>query len=911
MSFNNLAFNVSKSTPTTSTSNTNTTFSKATPSSSKGNSTESTTVQSSSSSDGRNELSGVSASTEGSSSQHKLPFAKPLPSLPTTSNSDSETHKVEHLPYKGSPSSSKLGFSPTLTAPAVVTIDNKTNDVQTNDVQTKGNSKTDLIGLFDKFDIKGERTPHSGVTNTSKHSDDLISLDTEEAASENRTIDEKADTTENKLEKMESDDGDTTKGSLSSSEREKPKLTVEKINNTAHLLMTIQPYIPPDDSSSSATAGTEIHEGEDHTPEKAVSSSSGDNPESITTIVDESRQPDEKEKTHADQNSSELSTEISPGEHTLEVSTATAEQHNVQLHSDVDSRDSQSTHFEEGNADKDKTIHEAASYTSSTSQAPSAATSPSKTPLGDITGNESEYKGIDDIKIDTKDLETSQPDSPIGKTHLNIKYKVNPTEQHQESHKAFDFQIFLLQIRKKSADPIVRYLRSFLGSYIKQVNTFSAEQRISIIEDFKSFIHEKFKLYEPFASMDSIDLENSREGLEKLLMNRLYDLCFPPEVLKTASPINIPGPYTEDLIQDKKFSTQLEKYSWINGWHFDIDMAHLSSVSFKDGQDFLDFATTELNKINNYRAPRDKIICILNSCKIIFSYLKISHKETNADSFIPLLILVIIKAKTDHLISNIHYIQSFRSKEWLLHGETSYYLSSIEGAISFIQNMTKDDLTITGEEYNAHMEAWEAQIRLKEKQEKEEMEKLQKLELKQKELREQRDDDEYRPPTPKRKLSQPQPYHVRAGSLENGEPTQSGSNLSPSNVLFSSAELLTKSISQFLSPSPQNTNGHDNSNRGTDELSPVNSPPPPALPPRKSSRAVPLAPVNESRGNTQYQPEAPTEDEIDSEQMKAAYDILKDVFPTLDTNILKDIIFLHKGNVDVCIDACLPLVEDE
>ena len=105
---------------------------------------------------------------------------------------------------------------------------------------------------------------------------------------------------------------------------------------------------------------------------------------------------------------------------------------------------------------------------------------------------------------------------------------------------------------------------------------------------------------------------------------------------------------------------QLEKFSWINGNHLDIDMNDLANKIVKNDQSFLEYAITELNKINNYRAPRDKIICILNACKIIFSYLKLSKQETNADSFIPILILVIFKAKTDHLISNIHYIENFR-----------------------------------------------------------------------------------------------------------------------------------------------------------------------------------------------------------------------------------------------------------
>ncbi|CAD1813529.1 Vacuolar sorting protein 9 (VPS9) domain family protein [Candida parapsilosis] len=916
MSFNNLAFNVSKSTPTTSTSNTNTTFSKSVTSSSKGsnsNATEPINLQpsSSSSAESNNDLAKVSSSADATASPQKSPIHKATPSHSTTAQADSDNQTVDHLPFIASPPSTKLGLSPTLTAPAVVTIDNEAKNVH-----TKGKSKTDLIGLFDKFDIKGERGSHSSSGDKPETSNDLIDLNKDEISAEKRTVEEEHDT-EHKLEKMESDDGDTSKETASVTEKDKdgPTLTVEKMSNTAHLMMTIQPYFPPEEASSSVVSNSQDPSMEEGKSQQAEPIREEKDKLETSNPVEPMKEEDEEEKEQSDHEQVSDVDKSFINDQLVDMGSGTTEEYHDKLNSDVESRGDRSLVDEDENDRNSRAGSDSVSYASSTSQLPSVATSPSKTPLGDITGSETECKGIDDIKIDTKDIGSSQPDSPVGKTHLNIKYKVNPTEQHQESHKSFDFQTFLLQIRKKSADPIVRYLRSFLGSYIKQVNSFSAEQRISIIEDFKGFIHEKFKLYEPFASMDSIDLENSREGLEKLLMNRLYDLCFPPEVLKNVSPVYIPGSYTDDLIQDKNFSMQLEKYSWVNGSHFDIDMTHLSSVSLKDGQDFLDYATTELNKINNYRAPRDKIICILNSCKIIFSYLKISHKETNADSFIPLLILVIIKAKTEHLISNIHYIESFRSKEWLSHGETSYYLSSIEGAISFIQNMTKDDLTISDEEYEAHMEAWEAQNKLKEEQKRQEMEKLQKIELKRQELQQQRENSEQRPPTPKRKLSQPQPRHVQTGPLNIEESSHTGAaNLSPSNVLFSSAELLTKSISQFLSPSPQNTNTHETNTRSGREgaPSPVSSPPPPALPPRKSSRASSHPVSNERhRSNNQYQPEAPMEDEIDSEQMKAAYDILKDVFPTLDTNILKDIIFLNKGDVDVCIDACLPLVEDE
>ena len=85
----------------------------------------------------------------------------------------------------------------------------------------------------------------------------------------------------------------------------------------------------------------------------------------------------------------------------------------------------------------------------------------------------------------------------------------------------------------------------------------------------------------------------------------------------------------------------------------------------------------EISKINGYRAPRDKVICILNCCKVIFGLLKNSKKaDTSADSFIPLLIYVVLHANPDHLVSNIQYILRFRNQDKLC-GEAGYYISSL------------------------------------------------------------------------------------------------------------------------------------------------------------------------------------------------------------------------------------------
>lgn len=59
-------------------------------------------------------------------------------------------------------------------------------------------------------------------------------------------------------------------------------------------------------------------------------------------------------------------------------------------------------------------------------------------------------------------------------------------------------------------------------------------------------------------------------------------------------------------------------------------------------------AQKELQKINTYKAPRDKLVCILNCCRVINNLLlnvSIGSKDNppGADDFLPVLIYVVIK----------------------------------------------------------------------------------------------------------------------------------------------------------------------------------------------------------------------------------------------------------------------------
>ena len=86
-----------------------------------------------------------------------------------------------------------------------------------------------------------------------------------------------------------------------------------------------------------------------------------------------------------------------------------------------------------------------------------------------------------------------------------------------------------------------------------------------------------------------------------------------------------------------------------------------------------------------------------------------ANKDTSADSFLPLLILLLLRANPPHLYSNIQYIQRFRSPE-RLSGEGGYYLNSLEAAVGWVESIEKGVLSCSEEDFDRNVEAAVARI---------------------------------------------------------------------------------------------------------------------------------------------------------------------------------------------------------
>ncbi|PVH87345.1 hypothetical protein DL98DRAFT_405753 [Cadophora sp. DSE1049] len=502
-------------------------------------------------------------------------------------------------------------------------------------------------------------------------------------------------------------------------------------------------------------------------------------------------------------------------------------------------------------------------------------------------------------------------DSPLSPPPL---HRPPPPEPEPEPDLPFDFHRFLEQLRHRTADPVAKFLRSFLQEFGKK--QWMVHEQVKIIGDFLSFITNKMAQCEVWREVSDAEFDNAREGMEKLVMNRLYTQTFSPAI---PPPQPIPGSkskrrggerlmgpgrkgqHQEDVERDEILAQKVSIYGWIKEEHLDIPAVGDS------GKRFLILAqqgNSELLKIKTYRAPRDKIICVLNCCKVIFGLLRHSKADSSADSFMPLLIYVVLQANPEHMVSNVQYILRFRNQDKLA-GEAGYYLSSLLGAVQFIENLDRTTLTISDEEFEKNVEA--AVFAIAEKHQAEEVP----------------------PPTQlseKSTLSRPEvtPRHSMEGeSSQPRKSTSSNEYESGDGGLDEKAAMsgLLRTIQRPLSSIGRIFSEEPGPSQGGPARTPLPGNTPRMTPsPRVSSdipQGLPRVPTTgdphrsrmtaEDAAARQASAEAAEAHRIQRAEHANVVETLSGMFPDLDREIISDVVTLKDGRVGLAVDACLAL----
>jgi len=172
--------------------------------------------------------------------------------------------------------------------------------------------------------------------------------------------------------------------------------------------------------------------------------------------------------------------------------------------------------------------------------------------------------------------------SPSPQSTLSLP-KALPPDPDPEPDLPFDFHRFLEQLRHRTADPVAKFLRSFLVEFGKK--KWMVHEQVKIVSDFLAFITNKMAQCEVWRGVSEAEFDNAREGMEKLVMNRLYTQTFSPAIPPSAP---IPemkgkkrdpemvldparkGQHQEDIERDEILGQKVRIYGWVQEEHLDI-----------------------------------------------------------------------------------------------------------------------------------------------------------------------------------------------------------------------------------------------------------------------------------------------------------------------------------------------------
>lgn len=201
----------------------------------------------------------------------------------------------------------------------------------------------------------------------------------------------------------------------------------------------------------------------------------------------------------------------------------------------------------------------------------------------------------------------------------------------------------LEKLKQPAAQPVTNDVREFIGHFPANLTRPQAARKI---HNFLSDATPRFLETQVFVEESSEEArEIAMEGLEKLVVLKLYKLLFR----------HAPA----DLREDEHVDNCIRKSS---------PGPFLPTLSHEENQS-CEAAVLELKKVNQYRAPRDKVVCMLNAHRIIAGIVEEITRKDDAGEDVAdqnelllqnLLAGLIIKAAPEYLFSNVEFAIAFR-----------------------------------------------------------------------------------------------------------------------------------------------------------------------------------------------------------------------------------------------------------
>eukprot|EP01063_Lacrimia_lanifica_P031251 TRINITY_DN510_c1_g1_i1.p1 TRINITY_DN510_c1_g1~~TRINITY_DN510_c1_g1_i1.p1 ORF type:complete len:744 (+),score=255.88 TRINITY_DN510_c1_g1_i1:151-2232(+) len=251
----------------------------------------------------------------------------------------------------------------------------------------------------------------------------------------------------------------------------------------------------------------------------------------------------------------------------------------------------------------------------------------------------------------------------------------------------FRYHNFQEQLCKHAPD-IKRKIKMFIADVNKGVaETSVVGARVQLSEDgmpdvVRGFLEAMFEEVQfnpksPWRNGTPTDLDFAQEGLEKCVLSKIYKKIFG---------------MADELEQDALLDDRLATFKNVDPQTLEVPPAVLEHPTWEE-------AVKELQKVNNYKCARDKLIAITNCCKLIMNVLRALDpgRAMSADDFLPCLILLVCKAGVKHLFSNTAFIEKYRNPSKMT-SEAGYYFCTLQSAIHYLQTVEETSMCFTPED---------------------------------------------------------------------------------------------------------------------------------------------------------------------------------------------------------------------
>ncbi|KAJ3589049.1 hypothetical protein NHX12_009897 [Muraenolepis orangiensis] len=245
-----------------------------------------------------------------------------------------------------------------------------------------------------------------------------------------------------------------------------------------------------------------------------------------------------------------------------------------------------------------------------------------------------------------------------------------------------EFLEFLKSMHRPGRE-IHKQCRAFIDGMANKKD-LGAEELSECVQDFYQNLSDR--LMSHFKG-SSESVERVMDQVEKYIMTRLYKSVFCPET-------------TDDEKKDLATQHRIRALHWVT-----IEMLCVAmDEEIPEVSDNVVKAITDVIEMDSKRVPQDKLACITQCSKHIFTAIKITRDEpASADDFLPALIYIVLKANPPRLQSNIQYITRFCNPSRIMTGEDGYYFTNLCCAVAFIEKLDAQSLNLSTEEFERYM----------------------------------------------------------------------------------------------------------------------------------------------------------------------------------------------------------------